>query len=636
MAIPGLNNDKCKQRNRVSGLKFSVNTCPVSVRGTGGVTQEVDGSEQGVISVSSTGVMPSTPEEHLEWVRSVQPQGATPLELTDIWVHEIEAASSAFMADRYGYNAPSTLRNIAFDAISGIAFMNSHRTGGMSHQSELPYGRTYAGLYEHLVDKEGKEVHRARIAFFMDRGVHPNGANGPSTDDLHKMINSGSLFDVSVGLHHGEYGVVVCNVCGRDLENDWDCEHYPGTDYSMTDEERDAALAQGIPNGFASFRLENFRLSETSAVYDGAVPNAGFRKVIQRAQNLPSENFQQFAHSYGHLLSDPKVLSLLEEVGDDMSIKQLKDKLLALGNQGSKPVPVAMSLNAPARNVPTEQSEESSETVKSDVENATPAEEKTVDVETVVEPEVNEAIQENNMENNEQEAEQTVPQEEVPQTDAGSGDAAPQEPEVPTAQGLDNNEPAPAGVGSEGTGTVVPVVVPVQQAPVVAASPLVAVLEQAGVTNITDLQRMLEEAQAGKEYRQGLAQEYAKQYNRVHGPGTINADQALRRTQGLTSQEIQEETARNKTLADKTVLNPDGGDAVAPAGPRTERQDTAGLIQQSARRTAAAQGGKTRDEYRSEAKRILQESRQSQTAGKLPRGENIEEQAARMREANAE
>jgi hypothetical protein len=202
----------------------------------------------------------------------------------------------------------STLRNIAEDARAGIAFMNSHRGGGMSHPAELPMGKTFAGRYEEY--KDGTK--RAVLAFYMLKGQFPNGPSAPSTDAMHAGIAGGTIFDASVGLDGGEK---VCDVCGNEVnstreEEDADgykrrvrlCAHVPGTTHKMSKDEQATQKARGVKKGTATYTLHNAHCGEVSAVYDGAVPGAGFTKALALARDLtPAERLQARA-AYATLL----------------------------------------------------------------------------------------------------------------------------------------------------------------------------------------------------------------------------------------------------------------------------------------------------------------------------------------------
>lgn len=276
MTIPKLDHERCEQRNRIAAKRGGVNAVPFRFLGDGPMAAPNMGRV----------AKPMSDTEALALINAARP-GMEPLGPEDVFIHYAEAANSNFVPDRYCFLSNSTLRNIASNAADGFAFMNSHRTGDLSHPSELPYGRTFWGRYEAEGDYE-----RSLVGFYMlarqgtsEGGygpVYPNGQNGPSTADLHAGIDGGTIFDVSVGLYGG---MAVCDVCGNDLMDYDACDHYPGTAYHMSEEEIAAQQMRGVPDGAASYTLDDAYCGEVSAVYDGAVPGAGFRKTVPALKN---------------------------------------------------------------------------------------------------------------------------------------------------------------------------------------------------------------------------------------------------------------------------------------------------------------------------------------------------------------
>lgn len=256
---------KCQQRNRLAARLDGLD---------GALLNFLPEPEEAL--ARGDGRLPKSESEALTWINRHRTGGES-LTAEDVWIHYLEAASTRFVPDRYLFLAESTLRNIAAEAAAGVAFMNSHRSGGLSHPGELPFGRTFAGRY----DSDGE---RAVLGIFMLRGAEPNGNGGPSTDDLHAGIDAGTIFDVSVGLYGGER---ICDVCGLDISGyseagEGACPHVPGTSYSMNEDDVKRQKKRGVPDGKCSYSLLGAHLGEVSAVYDGAVPGAGF---------LPPERF---------------------------------------------------------------------------------------------------------------------------------------------------------------------------------------------------------------------------------------------------------------------------------------------------------------------------------------------------------
>ena len=290
--------NKCAARNRIAARRDGVNSTPVQFFRADALPP-LPGEDLG----SSWGKLPKGDAAALEAINRRCLSGRT-LAADDVWWRYMEAANSSFIDDRYMFLDASTLKNIAKDAEAGFAFMNSHRTGSMSHPTELPFGWTFAGRYE---ETDGQ--HRTLLGVYMvltnDKGedIRPNGDSGPSSRDLAAMIDAGSTPDVSVGLRGGS---AICDVCGEPIDyyGDGECEHYPGTTYGMTTAQQKAQKDRGVPDGCCSYSLVNARCGEVSSVYDGAVPGAGFRKALSlcRQGGFNAETRQQLQHAYGRLL----------------------------------------------------------------------------------------------------------------------------------------------------------------------------------------------------------------------------------------------------------------------------------------------------------------------------------------------
>lgn len=289
------NPEKCDQRRRIAVRKGEATGLAIVFRSIG------DGNNLGQPVAETAGYIPSDPEECLAMIHALQPEGATPVAADDVYLHVIEAANSNFIPDRFMFLAESTLRNIAAAGPTGISFMNSHRTGALSQPSELPFGQTFAGQFF----AEGVGPARkctAQLGIFLRRGVRPNGAQGPSTDDLHAMIEAGALRDVSVGLYGGR---VTCDVCQNDYYDGAACKHYAGTTEAMGPDEMTAQADRGVPDGKCSVTLADATLGEVSAVYDGAVPSAGARKILAAGRaSFSPETWEQAVHAFGPILGN--------------------------------------------------------------------------------------------------------------------------------------------------------------------------------------------------------------------------------------------------------------------------------------------------------------------------------------------
>lgn len=247
------------------------------------------------------------PSNEIEALDRINLRSPKRVRAEDVHLHYMESASNRPILDRWMFLHQSTLQNIVKGADAGFAFMNSHRTGRMSQQSELPFGRAFSGQLHRYQDSGGKEVLASQLGVYMTRGIKPNGSGGPSTDDLSKMIDTGTLFDVSMGLYGGTR---LCDVCGNELyaydeeEEKYLCPHYPGSTRKMDAGQVDAQKARGVPGGQATYSLCDAHPGEVSAVYDGAIPGAGFGKAylsIRRGHRLSPDERDELFHIYPDL-----------------------------------------------------------------------------------------------------------------------------------------------------------------------------------------------------------------------------------------------------------------------------------------------------------------------------------------------
>lgn len=161
-------------------------------------------------------------------------------------------------------DAGTTLVNYAQDAAAGVALLAAHNS------RTLPFGQSLTG---ELI--AGLELTRVLSDIFTIPGlsIDVSGFSGAarSTDQFIVAIKAGIQRDVSIGFHGGWF---KCDICGNDMM-DWRmCSHYPGVTYEVKG--TDNVMRQLL----CTATVVDARLSEVSAVYDGATPGA----VILKAQ----------------------------------------------------------------------------------------------------------------------------------------------------------------------------------------------------------------------------------------------------------------------------------------------------------------------------------------------------------------
>lgn len=158
-------------------------------------------------------------------------------------------------------DAATTLRNFVADANAGVAFQNSHRW------MELPLGQSVEATMA-----DGEAGDRAIAVFYTVPGLRLNGVD---TTDFINSVRAGIVSDVSVGFYGGKF---ICNICGRDMLSDWECIHVPGLTYQVKESDSDVRAPV-----LCTATVVDARLSEVSAVYDGATPGAGVLKAQREA-----------------------------------------------------------------------------------------------------------------------------------------------------------------------------------------------------------------------------------------------------------------------------------------------------------------------------------------------------------------
>lgn len=317
---------ECNARRRMGALRDDVEAASVYLFPRGADVSRGHGLGPGAGLVFAQGELPGDDDEAIARINLGDGDGSKGLTKDDVWIHYVEAANSNFIGDRFMFLDSSTLRNCASHASDGFSFLNSHRDGGLSAPADLPLGRTFAGRYEEFATKDGGTYRRAVLGLYMIRGINPNGKGGPSTDDLHKAIEGGTLSDVSMGL---SYGSRVCDVCSQDLTEKGDdgkylCPHAPGTHRQMTDEQKGAQEKRGVKGGRASYSLVDAIPREVSAVFKGAVPGAGFRKARQFALSgdFTADEGRELLSAYGSLWGN-RERSKLSRGGETMGMTWL-------------------------------------------------------------------------------------------------------------------------------------------------------------------------------------------------------------------------------------------------------------------------------------------------------------------------
>lgn len=191
----------------------------------------------------------------------------------------------------------SSLKNYAEDAKAGVAFMNSHRTGGFASAAEQPYGQSFDSK---LTGASGNGIARVDEWFYLPMGTSPNGPAMMSTDDMVRAIRTGSGRDISIGFYGARF---LCSICGLDMARDWNCRHFPGTSYPVLDAKGNETT--DVQTAFAW--IHDAHQAEASLVYDGATPGCMTKKAkrMAAAGELPEKAIDLLEARYRIALPHP-------------------------------------------------------------------------------------------------------------------------------------------------------------------------------------------------------------------------------------------------------------------------------------------------------------------------------------------
>jgi len=256
------------------------------------------------------------------------------------WTAEI---SNSSLDSWFTRMAKNSLENYTADAADpSVMFQDSHA------RNELGVGRSLTGSI--VLDGTPPAGLAAEdyfpvvyADFFAIRDLQ---LGKMSTNDFIKGVQRGVIKDVSIGFKEGEGFQYTCSCCGMDMW-DWDCPHIPGYTYDMVDNPDADPSGQTTHEELCYAWIENARLSEVSAIYDGATTNAMVIKATReaRAGRLDRNTKEFLEHRYRFTLNTGRKLwtgvdvvrkvirDSFTEPGDESLIQTINDRLrLDLGS----------------------------------------------------------------------------------------------------------------------------------------------------------------------------------------------------------------------------------------------------------------------------------------------------------------
>lgn len=223
-----------------------------------------------------------------------------------IWVARISNSRKDYYSTIM--DPQTTLRNYVEDAVDGVAFLDSHDT------FQQPCGRSFAAAYV-----EADDIVNVYAAFYTIPDLKNQRIN---TTDLIDSIKSGITKDVSVGFKRGEHYEMRCSICGGDMNRWQDCDHFQGIRYEYYDD-NDGTWKDRIAIGI----IIDARLSEVSAVYDGATPTCMIEKakfLAERGLIRPKQR-TELEQQMRQVLPPPKSTTYLLGGNEEMSTQFARD-----------------------------------------------------------------------------------------------------------------------------------------------------------------------------------------------------------------------------------------------------------------------------------------------------------------------
>lgn len=151
------------------------------------------------------------------------------------------------------------LNKFMSDSNRGVGLLLNHNS------SELPVGRSFDAELKTELGGDGGYITSLYGKFYIDLGRNTQG--GMTTNDIVKGIDSGTIFDTSIGFTADTW---TCSICGNDIR-DWQaCSHFPGETYAVTQDGKEVQEICYVLVG----QDGGGELLENSLVYAGACNRA--------------------------------------------------------------------------------------------------------------------------------------------------------------------------------------------------------------------------------------------------------------------------------------------------------------------------------------------------------------------------
>ena len=216
--------------------------------------------------------MPKPTQEQLEKINRFTQE---PLTEEDVYVFPnmmIDDQPTAYSSRLH----PNLLRKFVRDANRGVGLLMNH------NNRSLPVGRSFSAEVREEYSETGDPIQSVYGNFYIDLGRKTE--SGMTTDDLVKGINSGTIFDTSVGFNADKWD---CSICDHDIRDWMNCSHFPGETYEIKGDdgvhrEETCYVIAGSDGGG--------ELLENSLVYAGACDRATIKHNFSVADVKENKN----------------------------------------------------------------------------------------------------------------------------------------------------------------------------------------------------------------------------------------------------------------------------------------------------------------------------------------------------------
>jgi hypothetical protein len=248
-----------------------------------------------------------------------------PLNEDEVYTFEAKLVGDNIIPRRFFQISPNFLRKMADQAKAGVSLLLDHSWANLGVMT-IPLGRTYNSRLQ----QDGNE-----LALYADHYMKlGQEINGIKIDQLADGIDSGTIFDTSIGFISTKH---LCSIC-RENYYSGACSHFRGNEYE---------------GKMCIVEMDDGQLMENSLVFDGAYPGAGVVNLSQEqsdtqhptnwdvlsedAKSLPGDGrvFYSFSSKSGFTGYVPKQQQIEKTLtpveGDEsMSAEALKQAELAL------------------------------------------------------------------------------------------------------------------------------------------------------------------------------------------------------------------------------------------------------------------------------------------------------------------